>query len=118
MSQTRIEAFVLMAQDQPDNEMIWYGLANEYSKIESWQQAADAARQVIRIKADYTAAYQLLGTALAKQGELEEARRVWTEGVAVAARTGAWKAGQHMEGLLQASPEESGNAIGQSFCPE
>lgn len=118
MSQQRIDAFVLMAQDQPDNEMIWYGLANEYSKIESWPQAADAARQVIRIKADYTAAYQLLGTALARQGELEEARRVWTEGVAVAARTGAWKAGQHMEGLLSTSQKESIDSASQGFCAE
>jgi predicted Zn-dependent protease len=100
MSQSRIEAFTAMAQAQPDNEMIWYGLANEYLKLERWGEAVDALRQVIRIKPDYTAAYQMLGSALASQGARAEARRVWIEGVEVATRTGAWKARQHMEGLL------------------
>ncbi len=118
MSQQRIDAFVLMAKDQPDNEMIWYGLANEYSKIESWKEAADASRQVIRLKKDYTAAYQLLGTALAQQGELGEARRVWTEGIEVAARTGAWKARQHMEGLLSGAQDETREAAGTGLCSE
>jgi len=30
MKQSRINAFTAILKDQPDNEMIWYGLANEY----------------------------------------------------------------------------------------
>ena len=112
MSQTRIDAFTAMVKDQPDNEMIWYGLATEHSKLEQWPAAIDALRQVIRIKPDYTAAYQMLGTALLKQGAPAEARRVWTEGLAVADRTGAWKARQHMEGLLAGMADETDAA----FC--
>jgi hypothetical protein len=33
MTQSRIDAFTAMLKDQPDNEMIWYGLANEYMKL-------------------------------------------------------------------------------------
>jgi predicted Zn-dependent protease len=95
-----------MARAQPDNEMVWYGLANEYFKLERWSEAADALRQVVRVKPDYTAAYQMLGTALLKQGAKEEARRAWAEGIEVATRTGAWKARQHMEGLLAGSNAE------------
>ncbi|MDX2034624.1 MAG: hypothetical protein SF339_28370 [Blastocatellia bacterium] len=114
MSQSRIDAFVAMAKAQPENEMIWYGLANEYTKLSAWAEAIEALRNVIRIKPDYTSAWQMLGSALLSRGEIEEARRVWTEGIAVADRTGAWKARQHMEGLLAgaASADDAG------FCRE
>jgi predicted Zn-dependent protease len=107
MAQSRIDAFTAMLKDQPDNEMIWYGLANEYTKLENWPAAIDALRNVIRIKPDYTSAYQMLGAALVKQEGHEEARRVWMEGIEIANRTGAWKARQHMEALLASLTDEA-----------
>lgn len=112
MSQTRIDAFTAMTQTQPDNEMIWYGLASEYSKLARWAEAIDALRNVIRLKPDYTAAYQMLGSALLQEGQPEAARQIWIEGIAVADRTGAWKARQHMEGLLAGVAHESDS----TFC--
>lgn len=100
MSQARIEAFEEMLKEQPDEAMIWYGLAMEYSKLQEWNKTANALRNVIRCNPDYTAAYQMLGTALQNLGKKEEARHVWTEGIETATRTGAWKARGHMEGLL------------------
>ncbi|HEY0322646.1 MAG TPA: tetratricopeptide repeat protein [Pyrinomonadaceae bacterium] len=111
MSQSRIEIFETMARSQPQDVMVWYGLGSEYFKLEDWAKAAEALRHVIEINADYTAAYQMLGTALANQGEAEEARRVWQEGIKTAERTGAWKARQHMEGLLAGTSNESGSAL-------
>lgn len=107
MSKSRIEIFEEMAHSQPGDAMIHYGLASEYMKLEDWPKASDALRRVIEINPDYTAAYQMLGTALSNQGRLQEARGVWTEGIKAAKRTGAWKAGQHMEGLLAGTPQES-----------
>jgi predicted Zn-dependent protease len=107
MSQSRIDAFTAMLKDQPDNEMIWYGLANEYTKLERWPAAIEALRNVIRLKPDYTSAYQMLGSALVNEGEPEEARHVWMEGIEAANRTGAWKARQHMEGLLSGLSSEA-----------
>ena len=98
--ESRIDVFAAMAEQQPDNEMIWYGLATEYGKVERWAEAADSLRKVITLKPDYTAAFQMLGTALLNLGQIEEARRTWNEGIEVAKSTGAWKAQQHMEGLL------------------
>ena len=100
MSQSRIEAFEAMVKDMPEDAMVWYGLASEYFKLERWTDAGEALRNVVRFNPDYTAAYQMLGTALMKQGEPDEARRAWSEGIEVATRTGAWKARQHMEGLM------------------
>ena len=110
MSEERIKVFAAMAEAQPDEPMVWYGLANEYTKLGRWREAADALRRVVALNADYTSAYQLLGTALTNLGEREEARRAWEQGVEVATRTGAWKARQHMERLLSEAPRagESG----------
>jgi uncharacterized protein HemY len=107
LSQSRIEIFEAMAQSAPQDVMVWYGLGTEYMKLSEWAKAAGALRRVIEINADYTAAYQMLGTALSNQGEMEEARRVWQDGIKTAERTGAWKARQHMEGLLAGASDES-----------
>ena len=112
MSQSRIEAFETMLKDQPDEVMIWYGLANEYYKLARWADAASALRNVVRLHPDYTAAYQMLGSALMNAGLGDEARQAWTEGIKAAARTGAWKAQQHMQRLLA----ESGDAGSPDFC--
>jgi Flp pilus assembly protein TadD len=109
MGEDRLKALLAIAATQPEEVMIWYGLANEYVKLERWQEAVDALRRTVALNADYTSAYQLLGTALMKLGQREDARIAWTEGVQVAARTGAWNASQHMERLLaDASSEGSG----------
>ncbi len=114
MAQSRLEIFETMAREQPDDALIWYGLASEYTKLEKWDEAATALRNVVRINPDYTAAYQMLGTALLNQGHTEEARRAWAVGVEAADRTGAWKARQHMEGLLAGTM--AGTAT--EFCDE
>ena len=114
MSQSRIDIFKQMARDQPEDAMVWYGLASERIKLEEWKEAAEALRNVLRINPEYTAAYQMLGSALMSLGERDEARRVWVEGVESANRTGAWKARQHMEGLLAGIRDEKGTG----FCAE
>ena len=100
MSQTKIDAFTAMLKDQPDNEMIWYGLASEQYKLENWSEAAKSLHQVVTLNPDYTAAYQMLGTALANAGDVDGAQHAWRNGIEAADRTGAWKAGQHMRALL------------------
>lgn len=114
MSQSRIDVLAEMAREQPGDAMIWYGLASEYLKLERWGEAVEALRRVVRINPDYTAAYQMLGTALSNRGDGEEARRAWTAGIEAAKRTGAWKARQHMEGLLA----NADVAADPGFCAE
>ena len=113
MSQSRIDIFAEMAKQQPQDALIWYGLASEYFKAESWNEAAGALERVVQLNPDYTAAYQMLGTALLNQGKPEEARRAWEKGIEVAERTGAWKARQHMEGLLAGVRQEQEST---EFC--
>lgn len=100
MVQSKIEIFTAMLAEQPDNAMIWYGLASEQYKLENWDEAAKSLRQVVSLNRDYTAAYQMLGTVLANAGDLDGAQQAWRSGIEAADRTGAWKAGQHMRALL------------------
>jgi predicted Zn-dependent protease len=100
MVQSKIEVFTAMLAEQPENAMIWYGLASEQYKLENWAEAATSLRQVVSLNPDYTAAYQMLGTALANAHDVAGAQQAWRDGIEAAGRTGAWKAGQHMQALL------------------
>src|SRR5436190_22494350 len=100
MVQSKIESFTAMLAEQPENAMIWYGLASEQYKLENWAEAAKSLRQVVSLNPNYTAAYQMLGTVLLNTDDLAGAQEAWRNGVEAARRTGAWKAGQHMQSLL------------------
>ena len=100
MAEDRLKALLAIAEAQPDEVMIWYGLANEYVKLERWPEAVEALRRTVTLNPDYTSAYQMLGTSLMNLDQRDAARLAWTEGVRVAGRTGAWKVRDHMERLL------------------
>jgi uncharacterized protein HemY len=97
---SKIEIFTAMLAEQPENAMIWYGLASEQYKQENWAEAAKSLSHVVSLNPDYTAAYQMLGTVLANTGDVAGAQQAWRDGIEAANRTGAWKAGQHMRALL------------------
>jgi predicted Zn-dependent protease len=112
MVQSKIEIFTAMLAEQPENAMIWYGLASEQCKLENWAEAAKSLRQVVSLNPDYTAAYQMLGTVLVNAGDLDGAQQAWRDGIEAAERTGAWKAGQHMQALL------AGAGTKETLCPD
>ena len=112
MVQSKIEIFTAMLAEQPENAMIWYGLAGEQYKLENWAEAAKSLRQVVSLNPDYTAAYQMLGTVLANTDDVPGAQQAWRDGIEAADRTGSWKAGQHMQSLLASIADSNDN-----LCP-
>ena len=115
MSEDRLKALLAIAEAQPEEVMIWYGLANEYVKLERWPEAVDALRRTVALNPDYTSAYQMLGKSLMSLDQRDAARLAWTKGVEVAGRTGAWKAREHMEHLLA---DAGGPIEGSGLCTE
>src|ERR1700754_3703165 len=93
MVQSKVEIFTAMLAEQPENAMIWYGLAREQYKLENWDEAAKSLRQVVSLNPDYTAAYQMLGTVLANAGDLDGAQQAWRNGIEAADRPGRWRPG-------------------------
>ena len=114
MVQSKIEIFTAMLAEQPENAMIWYGLASEQYKLENWAEAAKSLRQVVSLNPNYTAAYQMLGTVLLNTDDRAGAQEAWRNGVEAARRTGAWKAGEHMQTLLDGVARTSGSLCSDS----
>src|SRR5207245_9685411 len=113
MVQSKIEIFTSMLAEQPENAMIWYGLASEQYKLEHWAEAARSLRQVVSLNPEYTAAYQMLSPVLAKMDDLAGAQQAWRDGIEAAGRTGALKAGQHMQALLAGVA-----GANEALCPD
>jgi predicted Zn-dependent protease len=83
--QNRIEVFKQMLEADPANEMVLFGLANEYQKAEEWQNAIAVLENYLSKADDEGAAYGMLAKAYERIGEREKARNAYEKGIKVAA---------------------------------
>lgn len=79
-SESKINDFLELAELTPEDELVHYGLAQEYMKVGQFQKAVASLRRVIELKPDYAAAYRELGKALERGGNPEEAKDSFFEG--------------------------------------
>ncbi len=86
----RIEYFERMLADNPDNPTGLLALANEYNKVERYEdEAAVLERYVGAVGGDDEGnAYLRLGDALQRIGRVDEARAAYDTGVAQAEKYG------------------------------
>lgn len=123
----RIEQFRKMAEADPNNEIGHFSLGREYFSAGSYDQAIQSLRRVIELNPNISKAYQLIGSALLKQEQRDEAVKVWTDGVKIADTRGEVLPRNEMVQLLkdagapvpelaskQAAPLEVGQ--GQVLC--
>ncbi len=82
MSQTEI--FEAMLARGQDNEMLRYTLGNAYFAEGEFDRAIEHLQQAVLLKPDYSAAWRVLGRALAGNGQLLEAKAAFGERVAEA----------------------------------
>ena len=86
MTASRIEALEQLLVQNPDDGTLHYMLGNEYFKAQSYEQAVTSLRRYLSLADDEGAAYRLLAQSLDRLGKLDEARRAYQDGLAVATR--------------------------------
>ena len=89
----------VLAQN-PTDAFARYGLAMEYSKTGEVDRALEEFGKLLNAHPDYTAGYFMAAQALAKAERIEEARKMLTDGIASAKKTGNGHAEAEMEAML------------------
>jgi predicted Zn-dependent protease len=91
-----IEGFEAMLAAGRDNALLRYSLGNEYLKLADPARAAAHLQRAVEHDPKYSAAWKLLGRALADTGELAAARAAYESGIAVAEARGDKQAAKEM----------------------
>ena len=88
MSNSRIKSLKALLEKNPSNPLGRYGLANEYMKLEMYEEGIQELNTYLTIKDDEGAAYRMLGEALLKLGRKQEAKEAYKKGIEAAERHG------------------------------
>jgi E3 SUMO-protein ligase RanBP2 len=84
LAASRIETFKQMLENDPENTLVHFGLANEYLKAEQYEEAITALDGYLQRADDEGAAFGMLARALEKVGRREDARRAYERGIEAA----------------------------------
>lgn len=79
-----------------DGALLRFSLGNEYLKAGDAANAVEQLREAVKRDPAHSAAWKLLGRALADSGRLAEALEAYREGIAVAERKGDKQAAKEM----------------------
>jgi tetratricopeptide (TPR) repeat protein len=96
----RIDALKSMVAADPHNSFLRYGLAMEYKNSGDLDSAVAEFRALISADPNYSAAYFHGGQTLERLGRVDEARELYTEGVAVTTRKGEEHARSELQTAL------------------
>lgn len=94
----KLEAMLAGGQD---NALLRYGLGNEYLKAEDYAKACEHLRKAVDFDPQYSAAWKLLGKALAGAGRNPDAVAAYESGIAVAEAKGDIQAAKEMKVFLK-----------------
>jgi Flp pilus assembly protein TadD len=97
---TRKQQLEEMLVEDPNDPFLRYGLAMENVSAGDLEAAVRCFRDLFAVAPDYVPAYLQAGQTLTRLGRAAEARDVYRDGMAVAARQGDEHARGEMEGLL------------------
>jgi len=84
-----------------DNALLRFGLGQEYSKLGNFDKAIEHLHQCLVHDAKYSAAWKLLGKALAEAGRTAEAVAAYESGIKVAEEKGDVQAAKEMRVFLK-----------------
>jgi predicted Zn-dependent protease len=96
----RVALLTEVLSQNPTDAFARYGLAMEYANAGEVQQALQEFGKLLTAHPDYTAGYFMAAQTLAKAERAEEARKMLSDGIASAKKTGNGHAQAEMEGML------------------
>jgi Tfp pilus assembly protein PilF len=92
--------FLQVLEIDPEDALANFGLATLCLERHQFQMAREHLARVLTTDPTYAVAYLALGKAHKALGEIAEARRIWQEGVKIAARKGEMMPANEMQSLL------------------
>ena len=95
---TNLEAMLARGQDPA---LLRYGLGGEYLKRKQFDKATEHLRKAVTLDPKYSAAWKLLGKALADAGHTDEAINAYEDGIRVAEGKGDKQAVKEMQVFLK-----------------
>src|SRR5437868_3918431 len=98
----RISQFRKMANDDPDNELGHFRLAQLLMEDQQLGEAVQSFRRTLELSPQFSKAYQLLGSCLAQLERKDEAVKLLLQGIQVADERGDNIPRAEMAKLLQA----------------
>ena len=93
---TPLDNFLVMLASGRDTPLLRFSLGNEYLKQGNPSKAVEHLRQAVALDPKYSAAWKLLGKALADSNALTEALVAYQQGIAVAEARGDKQAAKEM----------------------
>lgn len=96
----RVAMLTEILSANPTDAFARYGLALEYSNQGNVERALEEFGKLLSAHPDYTAGYFMAAQALARARRVADAKKMLTDGIASAKRTGNAHAQSEMEGML------------------
>ena len=103
-----IERFEALLASGKDNALLRFGLGGEYLKAGEVGRAAGHLRAAVEMDPGYSAAWKLLGKALAEAGDPPAARAAYASGIAAAEARGDKQAAREMAVFLRRLEKAAG----------
>lgn len=97
----RLQSFLAMLERGQDSALLRFSLGNEYLAADDPASAVTQLREAVRQDANYSAAWKLLGKALAADGDDSGAADAWRDGIAAAEEQGDRQAVKEMTVFLK-----------------
>jgi Tfp pilus assembly protein PilF len=104
-----VERFEAMLAAGRDSALLRFSLGMHYLKAGDTSRAAEHLRSAVSQDADYSAAWKLLGKALADSGAGVEAAEAYRKGIAAAERRGDKQVAKEMAVFLRRLEKAAGD---------
>lgn len=88
MSEERIQKFKKLLEKNPSTPLVYYSLANEYFKLNRYEETIETIQDYLKLKDDEGAAYRILGHCYSELGMEEQAKDAYEKGIQAASRHG------------------------------